>query len=125
DGINSVAEGLTKTLGAIKNNYGGYATLKMVPNMPDHGVPTHNVLHRLSSEDFSAFYDLISDAALTARKALDAESEKEASEYWRKILGDKFPLSAKTESGSNEMTLGAAVGRASSGPRALKDQPFF
>jgi hypothetical protein len=125
DGINSVAEGVTKTLEAIKNNYGGYATLKMVPNMSDHGVPAHNVLHRLSGEDFSAFYNLVSDAAVTARKALDAGSEKEASEYWQKILGDKFPLSAKTESGSKEMTLGAAVGGGSTGPRPLKDQPFF
>lgn len=126
DGITSVAEGVTKSLEAIKNNYGGYATLKMVPTMPDHGVPAHNVLHRLSGEDFAAFYDLMSDAAAIARKALDAESEKDASEQWRKILGDKFPLSVKTESASKEMGLGAAAGAgSSSGPRRLKDQPFF
>ena len=125
DSINSVAEGITKTLEAIKANYGGYATLKMVPNMPDHGVPAHNVLHRLTGEDFAAFYDLMSDAAVVARKGLDAKCEKDASEEWRKILGDKFPLSLKAESGSRDLRLGAAAATGGTGPRPLKDQPFF
>jgi len=125
DGITSVAEGVTKTLEAITNNYSGYALAAVVPSMPDHGVPAHNVLHRLTGEDFTAFHTLISEAAAIARKALDAKSEKEASEEWRKILGEKFPLSLKTESASKEMGLGATAGATSGGPRPLKDQPFF
>ncbi len=126
DGIASVAEGITKTLEAIKNNYSTYATLNTVPTMPDHGVPAHNVLHRLTGEDFSAVHKLISDASVIARKALDAKWEKEASEEWRKILGDKFPLSLKTESGSKDLALGVAASTVGgSGPRPLKDQPFF
>lgn len=126
DGIASVAEGITRTLEAITSSYSAYATLNIVPTLPDHGVPAHNVLHRLTGEDFAAFHKLISDAAVIARKALDANSEKDASEEWRKILGDKFPLSLKTESGSKEMGLGAVAGAGTaSGPRPLKDQPFF
>jgi hypothetical protein len=94
--------------------------------MPDHGVPAHNVLHRLSVEDFTAFHKLISEAAVIARNALDAKTEKDASEEWRKILGDKFPVSLNTESGSKEMRIGATAGAATSGgPRKLKDQPFL
>lgn len=126
DGIASVAEGITKTLEAITNNYSAYAAAGVVPTMPDHGVPAHNVLHRLNGEDFTAFHTLISDAAVIARNALDAKTEKDASEEWRKILGDKFPLSLKTESASKEMQLGATAGAATGGgPRKLKDQPFF
>ena len=124
DSITSVAEGITLTLEAIRANYGGYATLEMVPTMPDHGVPAHNVLHRLTGKDFAAFYDLMSAAADVARKALDAKCEKDASEEWRKILGDKFPLSLKTESGSKDLRLGTAA-VPGAGPRPLKDQPFF
>jgi hypothetical protein len=126
DGIASVAEGITKTLEAITNNYSAYAAAGVVPTMPDHGVPEHNVLHRLNGEDFTAFHTLISEAAVIARNALDAKTEKDASEEWRKILGDKFPLSLKTESASKEMQLGATAGAATGGgPRKLKDQPFF
>jgi len=126
DGIASVAEGITKTLEAITNNYSAYAAAGVVPTMPDHGVPAHNVLHRLNGEDFTAFHTLISEAAVIARNALDAKTEKDASEEWRKILGDKFPLSLKTESASKEMQLGATAGAATGGgPRKLKDQPFF
>ena len=114
-------------LETIANNYRTYATLKVVPKMPDHGVPAHDVFHRLTGEDFAAFHALVSDAAVTARRALDAKTAQESSEEWRKIFGDKFPLSAKTESGSKEMTLGTTAGdtKGSSGPRPLKDQPFF
>jgi hypothetical protein len=66
----------------------------------------------------------MSAAADVARKALDAKCEKDASEEWRKILGDKFPLSLKTESGSKDLRLGTAA-VAGAGPRPLKDQPFF
>lgn len=124
DSINSVAEGITRTLEAIKANYGGYATLEMVPTMPDHGVPAHNVLHRLTGKDFATFYHLMSEAPAVARKALDAKCEKDASEEWRKILGDKFPLSLKTESGSKDLRLGTTAAPGG-GPRPLKDQPFF
>lgn len=126
DGIASVAEGVTKTLEAITRDYKFYVELNIVPTIPDHGVPAHNVLHRLTGDDFAAFHKLVTDASVIARKALDAESENEASQEWRKILGDKFPLSVKTESASKEMGLGVVGGASGkSGPRALKDQPFF
>ncbi len=125
DGITSVAEGVTRTLEAIRDKYSFNALLKTVPTMPDHGVPAHNVFHRLTGDDFAAFHPLVSEAAVTARRAFDAKTAQESSEEWRKILGDKFPLSGKTESGSKELTLSAAATRQGGGPRALKDQPFF
>jgi hypothetical protein len=123
DGIGSIAEGVTRTLEAIANNYRTYAAYKLVPTLPDHGVPGHNVFHRLTGEDFAAFHGLACDAAAIARRALDATDERESAEEWQKLFGDKFPLPAKSESGSREVRLGTAA--AGGGPRPLKDQPFF
>lgn len=123
DGIGSIAEGVTRTLEAIANNYSTHAAYKLVPTLPDHGVPGHNVFHRLTGEDFAAFHALAREAAAIARRALDATDERESAEEWQKLFGDKFPLPAKSESGSREVKLGAAA--AGGGPRPLKDQPFF
>jgi hypothetical protein len=123
DGINSIAEGVTRTLEAIASNYQTYATLKIVPTMPDHGVPAHNVLHRLTGEDFAAFHAQVREAALIARCAFNATNAREGAEEWQKLFGEKFPLPAKSESGSREVKVGTAEG--SGGPRPLKDQPFF
>jgi hypothetical protein len=123
DGIVSIAEGITRTLEAIASNYSTYAAYKIVPTMPDHGVPAHDVFHRLTGEDFAAFHALACDAAATARRALDARTERKSAEEWQKLFGDKFPLPAKSESGSREVKVGTAA--AGGGPRPLKDQPFF
>ncbi len=125
DGINSVAEGITRTLETIASNYQTYAALKIVPTMPDHGVPAHNVLHRLTGEDFAAFHAQVCEAAVIARRALDVRTAQESAEEWQKLFGEKFPLPAKSESGSREVKLSTATGSGSGGPRPLKDQPFF
>lgn len=123
DGIGSIAEGVTLTLEAIANNYSTYAQYELVPKMPDHGVPEHDVFHRLTGEDFAAFHALASEAAAVARRAFDLGDERESAEGWAKIFGDKFPVPAKSESGSREVKVGGAA--AGGGPRPLKDQPFF
>ena len=123
-GITSIAEGVTRTLETIASTYATYASLKIVPTMPDHGVPAHDVFHRLTGEDFAAFHALARDGAATARRALDAKTAQESAEEWRKLFGDKFPVPAKSESGSRDVKLGTpAAGDV--GPRPLKDQPFF
>jgi hypothetical protein len=125
EGITSIAEGVTRTFEAIVKNYSTYASYGIVPKMPDHGVPAHDVFHRLTGEDFAAFYALVSDAAVIARRALDAKEAGGSSEEWRKLFGTKFPLTTRTESGSKEMSIGGAQGAEGGGPRPLKDQPFF
>jgi hypothetical protein len=123
DGIASIAEGVTRTLETIASTYVTYASLKIVPTMPDHGVPAHDVFHRLTGEDFAAFHTLAREAAAIARRAFDAKTAQESAEEWRKLFGDKFPLPAKSESNSRDVKLGTAA--AGGSPRPLKDQPFF
>jgi Second Messenger Oligonucleotide or Dinucleotide Synthetase domain len=95
DGVDTVAEGVVLTLEEITQRYRD--ARQSVPFLPDRGVPTHNVLHRLSFEDFKAFYEHCESAATIARKAFDATTIKESADHWRSLFGDCFP-SAPDES---------------------------
>jgi len=91
DGITSLAEGVTQSLEAIVRRYESYARVKQTPSLWDHGVPEHNVLHRVSGEDFSIFLSQVKDAAQIARRALDADTVGESAEAWQELFGDVFP----------------------------------
>ena len=87
DAITSVAEGVTLTLEAIVANYG----VKQVPCLPDHGVPEHNVLDRVSGGEFANFYEHVKEAAQIAREALDTDDKEKSIGKWRELFGSKFP----------------------------------
>jgi predicted nucleotidyltransferase len=91
DGVTTVAQGVTETLEEIVSKYELHAAAKTVPVLPDHGVPEHNVFHRIDGEDFVAFYDEVCEAAKIAREALDADTVKKSADKWRELFGDKFP----------------------------------
>ena len=89
--ITSVAEGVVMALEAIRDNYRTYAVVHQTPFIPDHGVPAHNVLGRVSGEDFAAFHSLVNDAADQARRAFDEPDKRKSASLWRDLFGDKFP----------------------------------
>jgi hypothetical protein len=89
--INSVAEGVTLTLESITSQFAAYAASKQVPVLQDHGVPEHNVLHRIIGEDFALFHKQVSDDAKIARRALDATTVKSSADAWRELFGSYFP----------------------------------
>ena len=91
DDINSVAEGVTRTLEAIVTDYYWDAQYEQAPCLPDHGVPEHNVLERVSGEEFAEFYEHAEEAAKIAREALDSDDKDESIEKWRELFGNKFP----------------------------------
>ena len=95
----SVAEGVTLSLERIVDLYGISALLKRVPEMPDHGVPSHNVFGRITGEAFAKFYEHAKEAAAVARQALDATDRASSATKWRELFGDKFPPS---DDGSGE-----------------------
>jgi hypothetical protein len=101
DGVNSVAEGIVLSLENMVSNYQTYALLHQVPFLPDRGVPTHNVLARLSNKDFDAFYKSVCDAAKIARDAFDDADISSSVEKWKKLFGGNFPDSPKNTSTSN------------------------
>lgn len=92
DDVESVAEGITRTLEAIVNYY------PLKPNLPDRGVPEHDVFERLSETDYNKFYKSVCDAAIIARQAYDAETVEESAKLWGGLFGNKFPEPPKKES---------------------------
>lgn len=90
NGITSVAEGVTRSLEGIRDQFASYAKGGTVPIIPDHGVPEHNVLERLSGEDFRQFHALATKAAGVARTALDCNG-KDGVPLWRALFGAEFP----------------------------------
>lgn len=91
DNITTVADGVVKTLENIRDRYITEAILKTVPFLPDHGVPTHNVLGRISGDDWSTFHKIVTNASKLARKAYDEEDVRESAVLWKQLFGDKFP----------------------------------
>jgi hypothetical protein len=91
DGIESVAEGVVKTLEAIVSTYALLVLTKGKPILPDYGVPSHDVFHRITGEDFTAFYDQVKDGANLSRRAFDSEDRTESGNLWRQMFGSKFP----------------------------------
>lgn len=103
DDTQSVAEGIALTLEEMSFRYRQYANSNAVPVLADHGVPSHDVLKRVTPEEFKEFHEQVDEAAKIARSALSAESNIEMAELWRSILGDKFP-EAKKEHSSGSRT---------------------
>ena len=92
NGIQSMAEGVTLAFEGLRDTFGPYAKNGVVPFLADHGVPSHNVLKRLSREDFVAFVGAASVAADEARRALDSQDAAESGELWQGLFGQCFPL---------------------------------
>jgi hypothetical protein len=111
DGITSIAQGVTVTLETIAARYATNAALKSVPELCDHGVPEHNVMHRISGDDFAAFHALVTNAASLARRALDADSVAVSAQLWQELFGSKFPDPAIDEKSRSQSAGGGFTPR--------------
>ncbi|WP_086444242.1 SMODS domain-containing nucleotidyltransferase [Candidatus Enterococcus lemimoniae] len=85
DNIDTVAQGVTVTLEEIVRKY------PTKPVLIDHGVEEHDVFGRITEEEYEEFYNLIKEAAFTARKAIDETEFSTSANYWRNLLGTEFP----------------------------------
>jgi hypothetical protein len=88
------AEGFVELLTNVQVNYASYAKLGLVPHLSDPGVPTHNVAHRLSAEDFKAFIANIDAVLPIARAAIEEGDIEKSASLWRDIFGTKFPAAS-------------------------------
>lgn len=91
DGVESVADGVVKTLEAIISSYAVLVRTKGKPRLPDYGVPSHDVFDRIAGEDFCTFYDQVKNGAVLSRRALDSDDRIESGNLWRQMFGTKFP----------------------------------
>ncbi|MGF6527655.1 SMODS domain-containing nucleotidyltransferase [Variovorax sp. PvP013] len=91
DGTASTAAGLVQALETIRDRWAAMVEQGEKPVLPDHGVPEHDVLKRLSVEDFAAFHEAVSGAAEQARAAYDSTDAQESARLWQALFGSKFP----------------------------------
>lgn len=92
NGQSSVAAGLTQFFEDCHAKWLPLARRNEVPFLSDHGVPSHNVLARLSDRDFQAFVEIIGDIAKVAREALEEGDAQKSGKLWQSIFGSRFPL---------------------------------
>ncbi len=108
DGIDSVGDGVTRSLEAIVRDYRLHVLAQRKPELPDHGVPENDVFRRVSVADFAGFYQLAQNAANLARKALDAPTIAEGASAWRELLGPEFP-EPPTDGGFTKRTAASTI----------------
>ncbi len=91
DGIETVAEGVAKTLEGAVEKFKWIRAANGVPPLPDYGVPSHNVLKRIDRDSFATLYDAMVKAAETAKEARASKELDESVGLWRDLFGSKFP----------------------------------
>jgi hypothetical protein len=96
-GIESVAEGVTAALEAIRDNYRSYVQTGQKPILSDRGVPEHDVFKKITPEQFATFWRLVDTAAGKARAAVTADGNATSMILWRDLLGPEFPQPPKDE----------------------------
>lgn len=94
------AEGFVALLEGIVTRYGTYPARGLVPSLSDAGVPTHNVLARLTAQDFGTFIDKVESALTTARAALDEDDKEGSAALWRQLFGNAFPAAQNANKAS-------------------------
>lgn len=101
DGVESIAEGVVRTLESIVSTYAMTVLSGRTPILPDYGVPTHDVFRRITVDDFKKFYDQVKAGATLARRALDSQDRTESGNLWRELFGSKFPKPPENSGGSS------------------------
>lgn len=91
DAIDSVAEGIVETLESIESSYLALVQAGGKPKLPDYGVPSHDVFHKITAEDFGVFYNQVKIGADLSRRAFDSDDRYESGKLWGELLGSKFP----------------------------------
>ena len=90
DGVTSLAQAFTETLGEIERRYRRNASIGDAPCLSDRGVPEQNVLSRMKDNDFIQFHKKSGAAADVARKAINSVDEGESEKLWGRIWGASY-----------------------------------
>ena len=61
------------------------------PFLEDPAVPGGNILAGVTNDEFCAYYDKIEKHRDDAAKALAEDDQDKATDFWRRIFGDRFP----------------------------------
>ena len=106
DETECVAIGIVRALEDAVKRYALDVAAGRVPYLHDHGFPSgernHNVMGRVSADDFAKFYEKMKKAASIARNALDCPTMHESSKIWRQLFGEEFPQAPPGNGGDDD-----------------------
>lgn len=91
------AELFVAVLDRIVSNYG---MTRLVPALPDPGLPSQSIGTSMTTLEFSRFMDAVSDSLPGAQSTL-ALSTPDASQVWSQLFGDVFPVVTAEKSSWN------------------------
>ncbi|WP_282611012.1 nucleotidyltransferase [Pelagibius sp. Alg239-R121] len=77
------------------------------PFLEDPAIPGGDILAGVTNEEFCAYYDKIRRHRDDAAKALAGDDQDKATDYWRRIFGDRFPR--PKQSGQTMKSAAAAI----------------
>jgi hypothetical protein len=104
DAITSVADGVTMAFSNIVTRFAADVAAGKTLVLQDHGVPSHNVLHRLTPEDFKKFHEYCAVASEITKRASDAVTVFESANAWRELFGNELPAPSSDDRGSGGFT---------------------
>jgi hypothetical protein len=93
-----------------------FRTTGKMPELPDPGLRDYSdakyrtVKTSMTDDEFTFFLDVMEESLEWAKKALNASSEREASEYWQKFFGDTFLLAPEEKKESSLLSPAVAPG---------------
>ena len=76
---------------SFANAYSLYRTQGTCPRIDDPAIPNGDLLAGVSGDAFCSYFDEIAKHRDDASKALLADDQDEATMYWRRIFGKRFP----------------------------------
>lgn len=77
-----------------------YKTATFVPELSDPGLPGKKIKTSMELDEFKKFIEIMEASLDLAEQAMSEVDQVAASKVWRKIFGNKFPLSSTSSSKS-------------------------
>ena len=88
---------MEKAFGAFKS----FRTDGRIPQLRDPGLRGQTIQTSTTKEEFALFLDTLEESLVWAKAAINALTEGKASEWWRKIFGNRFPLAQDSKTSQN------------------------
>lgn len=89
---------------ALVSAYSFNRMLGTCPFLADPAVPGGNILQGVTGNEFCAYYDMILKHRDDAAKALAEDDQDKATDYWRRIFGDRFPKAKQSGQSTKSAT---------------------
>jgi hypothetical protein len=85
-----LGEAFARMLENIHSSYAFLASLDQKPAIPDPGIPSNDILAKVTVAQWKAFIERVGVHAGYARRAQNEDDMEEATRLWRKVFGDRF-----------------------------------